>query len=126
MPPKNQKKAKGKGKGKQVSFDGEMQTSPRIVQQATPPSTPAGKVSEVVLGGGRQQQAKKVEKPQAVEDFVWDGSWAFEEGSEERNRWDTTCVKDQADFIISDMVIDAICKGTEDLPLGIIVSRMLT
>ena len=77
---------------KHVSFDGEMQTpSPRILQQATPPSTPAGKVLEVVLGRGQQRQVEQAEKPQVAEDFVWDSSWVFDEDSEERHRWDTVC-----------------------------------
>ena len=99
MPPKNQKKIKGKKKGKQVSFDAEMQTpSPSILQQATPPSTPAGKVLDVVLGGGQQRQVEKAVKPQVSEDFVWDGSWVFDEHSEKRDRRDTECVKRSSRF----------------------------
>ena len=90
--------------------------SPRTLQQATPPPTLAGKVSEVVLGGGQQQ---KMEKSQVVEDFVWDGSWAFKEGWEEYNRWETSYVKDKADFIISVKVFKAICEGIRALPKGV-------
>ena len=59
-----------------------------------------------------------------AEDFVWDGSWVFDEHSETGDRWDTECVKDQADFVVSAKVHADICEGFKALSLVIVFVMM--